>query len=205
MFEGDGQINMNGKLGNEIYNICKKEEYCNIFEVGTWNGQGSTICVMNAIINKPNSILYSIESDINQFRKAVDFWENKPIKNKLILISGTLHTNIANEKDVKNACNGIIPCYHEHYLFEKNFLIEDSVVNIDKIQNIDIIILDGGEYTTEGDFNILINKNPKVIILDDASVYKCKNIREQLLNDVNWVLYKEDLGDRHGWSIFFHK
>jgi len=80
MFEGDGQINMNGKLGNEIYNICKKEEYCNIFEVGTWNGQGSTICVMNAIINKPNSILYSIESDINQFRKAVDFWENKPIK-----------------------------------------------------------------------------------------------------------------------------
>jgi hypothetical protein len=49
MFTGTGQINMNGNMGRQIYNICAMPNIKNIVEVGTWNGQGTTVCVMNAI------------------------------------------------------------------------------------------------------------------------------------------------------------
>ena len=70
------------------------------------------------------------------------------------------------------------------------------------IYDIDFIILDGGEYTTQEDFNILIKKNPKYIALDDVNVFKCKNIREYLINSNDWILLNENLEERNGWSIF---
>jgi hypothetical protein len=73
------------------------------------------------------------------------------------------------------------------------------------MKDIDIIILDGGEYTTYGDYTVLVKKEPKVIILDDVAVYKCREIRKELLDDPKWNLLKEDLTDRHGWSIFINK
>jgi predicted O-methyltransferase YrrM len=92
MFSGTGQINMNSVFGNEIYKLCKRDNIRNIFEVGTWNGEGSTICVMNAIIEKyNNSILYSIEADSIQYSKAVNYWNNKDSKDKLVLLKGVLH------------------------------------------------------------------------------------------------------------------
>lgn len=205
MFSGTGQMDMNSKLGTCIYELCKDQKYRNIFEVGTWNGQGSTICVMNAIINKENSILYSLEADEIQFKNAVKFWENKQVGNKLNLLHGTLHKIMADTEHIKQHSNGIIPYYREHYFPEKNMLTANQIIDIDNISDIDIIILDGGEYSTKEDFNILLNKNPKVIILDDSNVYKCAGCREQLISDVNWNIYKEDLVDRNGWSIFIHK
>jgi hypothetical protein len=201
-FSGRGQINMNSKFGQEIYEICKNDKYRNIFETGTWNGQGSTVCVMNAIINKENSILYSLEADKKQFKKAIEFWMDKSTKNKLNLMNGILHTKIADEDDIRKKSGGVIPFYNEHYIPEKNLLDPNNIINIEYIQNIDIIILDGGEYSTREDFNLLLAKNPKVIILDDCNVYKCKDIRKTLLEDENWNIYKENLNDRNGWSIF---
>ena len=53
-WKGTGQINMNSQFGKEIYSIASLPDVRNIIETGTWNGQGSTLCVMNAIINKNN-------------------------------------------------------------------------------------------------------------------------------------------------------
>jgi len=58
--------------------ICR-----NIIEVGSWNEQGSTLCVMNAIIYKKNSTSYSFEADQQKYAEAKMFWENKNTKNKL--------------------------------------------------------------------------------------------------------------------------
>jgi hypothetical protein len=202
---GNGQINMNSDFGSCIYKICLDESLKNIFEVGSWNGQGSTVCVMNSIINKPNSKLYSIEANVDMFNNAVNFWNNFDVKGKLILLNGTLHNKIADINELNNIYNGNIPYFVEHYIPEKKILETSKVINIDNINNIDVIILDGGEYSTEEDFNILLKKNPKFICLDDVNVYKCKNIRSFLLENSNWSLYKENLDQRNGWSIFISK
>jgi hypothetical protein len=202
---GNGQINMNSDFGMYIYKICLNENIENIFEVGSWNGQGSTVCVMNAIINKPKSKLYSLEANFDMINKAENFWKNFDTKDKLILLNGTLHNKIADINDLNKIYNNKIPYYIEHYIPEKNILETSKIIDIKQIDNIDVIILDGGEYSTQEDYNILINKNPKIICLDDVNVYKCKNIRQMLLNNNEWELYKENLEQRNGWSIFILK
>ena len=199
---GNGQINMNSDFGNLIYELCSNQHIQNIFEVGSWNGEGSTICIMNSIINKPNSVLYSLEANIDMYNKSVKFWSKFNTNNKLNLLNGTLHQKIADINELNKLYNNNIPYFNEHYIPEKKLLEISNVININDINNIDLIILDGGEYSSEEDFNILINKNPKVICLDDVNVYKCKKIRENLLNNNEWKLYKENLNQRHGWSIF---
>lgn len=199
MFKGNGQINMNSTFGKEIFNICKSDDLRNIFEVGTWNGQGSTCCVMNAIIKKENSILYSLEGDNNMYNKAKQYWSNYKTNNKLTLLNGVIHKEIV---DYQNNNELFVK---EWYDGEYNVLKTSNIIDINNITNIDLIILDGGEYTTQGDFNILIKKNPKYIALDDTNVYKCKEIRKFLLNSKEWNLYKESTTERNGWSIFQKK
>lgn len=202
---GNGQINMNSDFGKCIFNICSDKTIRNIFEVGTWNGQGSTICVMNAIANKSKSILYSLEANPDMFKQAIIFWEKYNVDNKLVLLNGSLHNKIVDINELNIIYNYNIPYYNEHYIPEKNLIENCSIINIDNITDLDVIILDGGEYTTLEDFNILILKNPKYICLDDTNIYKCKNIRLKLLNDNNWILLDENLNDRNGWSIFKKK
>jgi predicted O-methyltransferase YrrM len=72
---GNGQINMDSDFGKNIYIICLDESIKNIFEVGSWNGQGSTICIMNAIINKSNSLLYSLEANSDMYKNALNILE----------------------------------------------------------------------------------------------------------------------------------
>jgi hypothetical protein len=201
MIIGNGQINMNSEFGTCIFNICSDITIRNIIEVGSWNGQGTTTCVMNGILNKPKSILYSIEANSTMYNRAINFWKKYDTKNKLVLINGTLHNKIADLNELNILYNNNIPYYNEHYLPEKQMIENSSIINIENIQDVDVIILDGGEYTTLEDFNILIQKHPKYICLDDTNVYKCKNIRYTLLNDNNWVIYYENLNDRNGWSI----
>jgi hypothetical protein len=204
-FSGSGQINMNSQFGIEIYEISRFEDVKNIFEVGSWNGQGSTLCLMNGIINKEDTKLYSLEGDMNMYNQAKNFWMDKNTKNKLFLINGTLHREIADLNHLNSLFNNNIPFFNEHYVPEKNFVETANLINIDYIDKLDFIILDGGEYSTQGDYDVLIKKDPKYIALDDVSVYKCSKIRQTLLLDNSWELYKENLEHRHGWSIFKKK
>jgi hypothetical protein len=203
MFSGTGQINMNSEFGYEVYNICKKESIKNIVEVGTWNGQGSTVCIMNALMEKNNkSILYSFEADKENYNKAVQFWNNKDTNNRLSLINAVLHRECLEIDEVKNMYPNVNDFVLNFYLRERELLHINNMFDISSLENIDVILLDGAEYTTYGDFNVLIKKNPKVIMLDDSNIFKCKQIRTELLNNPEWKLLKENLNDRHGWSIF---
>ena len=201
-FQGKGQITMNSLLGREIYNISNRQDVRNIIEVGTWNGEGSTVCVMNAIINKTNSILYSIEANKEMYDSAVSFWNKYDTSKKLNLINGTLHNKIVSRNEVMQFYNTHNVIYEkEHYIPEKKFL-ESNLIHTDIFKDIDVIILDGGEYTTKEDFNILIKFKPNFIVMDDSNVFKCKDCRQILLDGSEYSLYSENLNDRNGWSIF---
>ena len=68
----------------------------------------------------------------------------------------------------------------------------------------DVVLLDGGEYTTYFEYQILRNRT-KYLLLDDVEVEKCKRIRRELLNSSQWELIAEDLALRNGWSAFMAK
>jgi hypothetical protein len=136
---------------------------------------------------------------------AQQFWKEFQTQNKLVLLNGTLHNSIVDLNELLIEYNGNIPYFMEHYIPEKQLIETSKTINLDNIENIDFIILDGGEYSTQGDYDVLIQKKPKYIALDDVNVYKCKKIRQSLLNNKDWVLYQEKLYERNGWSIFERK
>lgn len=57
-----GQINIHSAFGKIIYDLSKRLDVINIVEVGTWNGEGSTQCILRAIDNSKR--FYTIESKI---------------------------------------------------------------------------------------------------------------------------------------------
>jgi hypothetical protein len=144
---------------------------------------------------KKNAKVYSIEANAGEVNR-----------NKLNIIHGKLHMSELPNLDYlykkKFIDKGLEQC---HYNPEKKMLNDPNIplLNVDNYFNeLDMIILDGGEYTSEGDFEVLMKYNPKYIVLDDTRVYKCNNIRLNLLNDPNWKCIYDNQKNRNGESIF---
>ena len=59
--------------------------------------------------------------------------------------------------------------------------------------------MDGGEFTTYHEFQILKNKC-KILLLDDITVDKCKLIVKEIENDKSWKIIKQN-NERNGFLI----
>ena len=63
----------------------------------------------------------------------------------------------------------------------------------------DVLLLDGGEFTTYYEFQILKNKC-KIIMLDDTNTNKCKLIVNEIKQNNQWSILKES-NERNGYLI----
>lgn len=203
-----GQINIDSKFGEHLFKLASDNQYNTYLEVGTWNGQGSTKCLMSGILqNNPNAKLYSLEANPNMFQQAKQFWSAN--YNQLILLHGTLHQELLSLDEIqKHPMFHTVARYGEQY---KEWLENDrrdmntSQQIVIPEETIDVIIIDGGEFSGMGDWKVLKRKNPKVVCLDDTSVIKSYYIREELLNSDIWEVIADEVNDRNGFSIFKRK
>lgn len=194
-----GQINLGTEFGNAIYDIAKNPNYTTFCEVGTWNGCGSTKCIYEGIRYR-NAVLYSIEGDKNMYAQASQLWKNV---SNVRLLYGTLHRDIMTHEQVQNhpLYSRIIDHYKLWYSTEFESVQSTPIV---QVPSCDVILLDGGEFSTNGDWVTLNHPKLKVVILDDTQVIKTNSIRDELLRNPEWkCLYDRPL-DRNGWSIFEH-
>lgn len=144
-FTGNGVINMNTEFGKKIYLICKyykrNEKKC-IVDIGSGNGESSTICIMNGVYSQWKSLVYSFETDKVCYDKANAYWNAsaetyKSVKDILYNINDTLHNQIAVNNSIKHT---------------------------------DIVIINTKEYTFE-DLNMIISYNPKYVIISDIKLH----------------------------------
>ena len=70
-------------------------------------------------------------------------------------------------------------------------------------ETIDLLVLDGGEYTTYPEF-VALRDRTRIFALDDTAILKCSRVRKELLES-GVTVYKEDLKDRNGWGIYYFK
>jgi len=63
----------------------------------------------------------------------------------------------------------------------------------------DVILLDGGEFTTYYEFQILKTRC-KILMLDDTNVDKCKLIVKEIKSDKSWKIIKSN-NVRNGYLI----
>jgi hypothetical protein len=198
-----GQINLDSNLGKLIYEISKQEDIKFILEIGTWNGFGSTKCIVEAIKDQKEKHFVSLECNLEKLNFARSYYtSNYNTQEPLIeLLNLTVLNKIPTSEELFNQ----FPTLQNdstkmHWLnVDLENLKNCGIYNVEK--EIDLLVLDGGEFTTYFEYAILKDKC-KNIILDDTIIDKCSQIRKELIEDERWELVKEDQKDRNGWSYF---
>jgi hypothetical protein len=193
-----GQITIDSPLGKFLNEQAKSAH--TILEVGTGSGLGSTQCLAEGM--EKNAVLYTIEGDRDQFIVAEE--NLNPLVEKgrrIVLYYGILHRMILPYSHPHDS-----PVIREMYNAETRMVI--SAPGVDPIINtIDLLFLDGGEWTSIGDFLLLWSK-ATVIVIDDCNPEKAvKNVAALHFMHQNPAFrpIRMELGDRNGWAAFVRR
>lgn len=199
-----GQINLDSLLGKYIYNIVSREDVKTIVEIGTWNGYGSTECIKKSIIESKKQEYEVFSLEINEEMYNIAIGNNYPPRFNLILgsIVDENDLNWMNWDDYFKSDEG-----NFHGGSKSTWLDEDKI-NLKKVKNvidkiplqIDLLILDGGEFTTYPEY-LKIGNRADIIVLDDTKELKCKKIREELISNKDYNIIIDDLNERNGFLI----
>jgi|10_taG_2_1085330.scaffolds.fasta_scaffold60705_2 hypothetical protein len=201
-----GQVNRQSFLGEYIYHLALKKEFTTFVEVGTWNGEGSTKCFMDGILSRlDESCLYSIEANIEFYNQALKYWQPTlstlrfPFPKLHILYGRLIETEeLTSEEEIRN-----------HKIFHKQPWLTWRSRNIEEYgqceniinkipDGIDVLFLDGGQFSTLAEWNRLKSRT-KVVLLDDTTTFKTEKIREEIMEDsANWTVVFDTIDDRNG-------
>lgn len=193
-----GQIS-NDEFSKDIELYASNLNLKTFLEIGTWNGLGSTRCFSNGFKNRTDDyIFYSLECNKDKCADASKLY----IDNKKMNI---LNEVIWNEEPtdfykIFPQCLTDQMCKHWNEVDIINMKNCELFLNRKNLPEIfDLILLDGGEFTTYYEFQLLKNRC-KVLMLDDINIEKCKLIVQELSSDPTWKIIKR-MNSRNGYLI----
>jgi hypothetical protein len=196
----NGQIQLESEFGKSIREYILNYAPKNIVEIGTWKGLGSTFTVIKAIQEanyKANFI--SLETNPEFYKIAQN--NLKDYLQYVTLILG----RIIEFKEIEDFVSKYqLDSQHLGWLEEDkhNYTMCPNVLSQIPDQ-IDLLVLDGGEFSTYGEWQMLKDRS-KIIMLDDTKMLKCKQIVEESMIDPTYhLLTKSD--ERNGFHIFINK
>ena len=201
-----GQINLGDVLGDIIHKLALDEQYLNYVEIGTWNGQGSTLCFWKGLSTRTDNWKFiSFEANKNFYDQALNFWGDKP-NNQFNLV----HGRIIEIEDMWTLETPHVKANYENHVHKslsKRFFDSDveafkscnNEAHLLENMEIDVLLLDGGEFSTFAEFKLLKPKS-KIIILDDTLELKTRMAHRELLSDPEWDCIVNS-HDRNGFGI----
>jgi len=196
-----GQINLGTYEGDFIYDLTKRNDVINIVEIGTWNGLGSTMCVVKSIIDsKQDKNFISIELYPHMYNDAKfhlrDHLQYVTLLNGKIIEFEDAHWFDHNTLDLENDAHANL-----YYNTDMEYLKTAENVLEKLPQKIDLLILDGGEYTTYPEW-IKLKDRVRIVVLDDSRILKCSKIRNEIIESKNYKTLVDNLDSRNGFSCF---
>jgi len=192
-----GQINLDSEFGKQLYTLAKQPDIKTIVEIGTWNGCGSTKCIASGLIeSKETKTFISLETNNDMFIQAQQNLTDAE-KTVTTLIRG----RITEFYDLVWLKDFTLGPEQQRWLWEDIAWYKDCPFVLDQIpEQIDLLLLDGGEFTTVPEFKALKNRY-KLVALDDTRALKTKSIHEYLLQKTDHELIASG-DERNGFSIF---
>ena len=192
-----GQINTDSLAGQTIISICKQSNVNTIVEIGTWNGMGSTQCINHAIINTDKNAI-SIEANWQQHLDA----KNNLCNANINLLYGKVTDELLD-------LDRLPDCFFTDYSkqIKTEWLRQDGesikeAPNILSILplHIDLLILDGGEFSSYFEY-LLLKDRSQYIFLDDTSAPTIKNYHSRLDMIKNYTTLIDQPAHRNGFYL----
>lgn len=188
---GKGQI-CDDSLSKEIENYAADVNNKTFLEIGTWNGLGSTKSFVNSLSKRNDDyIFYSLECNSDKIIQAKELY--KEYKKVHILNEVIWNEEPTNFYQIFPQCktNEMYKKWNDVDLINMKkcslFLEREHLPDI-----FDVLLLDGGEFTTYFEFKLLKNRC-KILMLDDTNTAKCNLIVKELKeNPDTWIILKEE-------------
>jgi len=199
-----GQFARDCDAWNVLREAGANTEYKTFLEVGTWNGLGSTRAFVEGMRTRAHSdfVFYSLECNTDKHLYALGHYVNDPnvhIMNSVLARPSKEEIRRVFPQAVTE--NGDLHIYagvDNHNISSASCTYFWDTPNLPKI--FDVVLLDGGEYTTWFDF-LSIKDRANVIILDDAFDDKCIKAHNFLCADPEWRQTAE-MYDKGCTSVF---
>lgn len=188
-----GQINRGSILGEKIFNLAKQSDVNTIVEIGTWNGLGSTKCIYDAVIGTRKNV-WSLECNkIRHEQAKVNLGFIPPT---FKLLNGT----VVDAKDLEPMMKDLPDGQQEWLKEDLNWIRQIPNVFNNLPEKIDMLIIDGGEFSGLIEFELLADRS-KYIILDDTNATKHIKTRELINNDNKFKVINDNTYERNGFMI----
>ena len=180
-----GQLHPDTPVGNFLNHTAQNPEFKTFMEFGTWNGQGSTLCIGSALAAREDKTTFvSLEADKGRRDAAADFWTTQNHGNmNLDLVWGKVSTDMLTQEYV--AKHPKFSDQLQYYDIEISQTSECPLVDAELPETIDVVLFDGGEFCSIGDYKFVMKKYPdvKMIICDDIDTIKNELIYNHLTQD----------------------
>ena len=200
IIEKKGQI-QDDEFSKKIREFSKNPKNKSFLEIGTWNGLGSTRQFVIELENRTDDyIFYSLECN----KEKSDYAKSLYVKNKKLHILNEVIFNVE-----PNNFYDIFPQCKENEIYKRwneidmvNMKLCTLFLNRPELPIIfDVILLDGGEFTTYFEFQILKHRC-KYLMLDDINVSKCELIVKEIeSNPDKWNIIEKNTVARNGFMI----
>jgi hypothetical protein len=188
-----------GKFIQKLLHETLGSQVKNVVEIGTWNGLGSTLCILNALQEYQSIPFFSLECCKEKQESAVINLEEF-VTESTQLIWGTI-VNLSRLNDSEYLMN-FSDIQRDWYQVDfKNCEESPNVLSL-LPEHIDFLLLDGGEYTTLNEFEILFPRCRHYILLDDTTQNKCRVIEQKLASDASWqkIFHSNERGGFSCWQ-----
>ena len=206
-----GQINGSTGFGTFLRQFARERvDILTFVELGTWDGQGSTRAIAGGLSERPRKeggsfvpTLWSFETDEWMHAATSERWSKTPMEGVAVhLVHGRVGDDIVPLGLVKSLPD-FKPEMVQWWMGEKRNMMNSPLARDVLPDHVDFVLLDGGEFTTRGDWEYVKKLSPKIIALDDTRTFKCAHIKSELdATPDTWTRLSGDDEERNGWCIF---
>jgi hypothetical protein len=208
------EITLQDVVGNSIYNTVVNKQLRKNLELGSWSGEGSTNCFVQAMQVLGGDLhidcVEIIPEKFLHLQKMYEHLDFVHCHNKSsISYDELLYKDF---EDVWNSPYNKIP-KHVHpkelvkswYDRDVECIKEADSMNLGALSSYDSVFLDGSEFTGYSEF-VLIRDKARVIFIDDVhQAFKCFQIYDELIKSDQWVCLTDAPNWRNGFAVFEKK
>ena len=190
-----GQITADSGIGRWIELLAATDDVETVVEIGTWRGDGSTSCIVRGFSRRPSGPGFALCLEVHE-QMALEAGRRHRHSAGVQVTWGS----IVSQDDLD--LEGLSDVEREWASQDIDALRVAPNV-LDRLPTaIDLLILDGGEFSTYAEFR---NREPRVrqwIILDDTKTRKCRRILDEISRPEfeSWIPVWSS-GERNGVAV----